>query len=69
MMSFRLGSPVANAAAYGAVWAAIALGLGVAINVLLGHRSVSFAISHALLSAIAVGFVLAFTNYQQATRK
>ena len=69
MMAFRLGSPLLNAAAYGAVWALIGLALGVAINMLVGHRPLSYAVSHALLSAVAVGFVLAFTNYQQATRK
>jgi hypothetical protein len=68
MMSFRLGSAVANAAAYGAVWAGLALALGVAINMVVAHRPLSFAISHALLSSVAVGVVLAMTNYQQATR-
>jgi hypothetical protein len=69
MMSFRFGSPIANAAAYGAVWAVIGLALGVAINMLIGHRTFDYAISHVLLSALLVGAFLAYTNYQQAARK
>jgi L-asparagine transporter-like permease len=69
MMSFRLGSPIANAVAYGAVWALLGLVLGVAINMLVGHKVFDYALSHAVPGAVAVGCVLAFTNYQQATRK
>ncbi len=68
-MSFRFGNPIANAAAYGAVWAVIGLGLGVAVNMLVGHRTLDYAISHSLVSALLVGAFLAYTNYQQATRK
>jgi len=68
MMSFRLGNPIANAAAYGATWAVLGLGLGIAINMLVGHKAFDYAIVHAAPGAVVVGFMLAFTNHQQATR-